>query len=265
MKKLVLTTFVLIIIFGCNEHQKDTSVVASVIMIVDMTSSLDSLSMDRQARKVERFVNTLPYGSNLVVYPVSGNTSSESIFDYRLPLLNTTITHKKRAIDNKIKKAADSLRKIIVTMYDENKKLQKGEFQSCIISSLEMSYEILKSRKDTISTHLIYFSDMVEQCSSSRSGKMYMCSSSKIPDYEEIEKQVTEQYGPDFNLESLIGDKISFVTTSSKTNESPCLPAHKRKEIWKKILKKVGFSDIQLSGVHFNQELPKLNLNQERL
>ena len=272
MKIKVTCLILLTILFGCEELTKNAleeeqvaeslRTPKNIVLFCDMTTSLDSISISTLAQYSRRLINELPWGSKIEVYPINNSTFSKAIFKEEIaPFPESGLTSDV----NKAKKLryikALQLEKEILKRYGYEKKDTINQYQSCIITSLESIHGLLKSRKDNKNTHVVFFSDMVEQCLVSSAGPIYMCTNIKNrrPDKKEILQKIEKKYNPDFNLKDLIDNRISIVITSDKKEEHRCLLDKDLKEIWQRIFEKVGYSKEDFISFHFNQGLPNLD------
>ncbi|WP_461302469.1 hypothetical protein [Aureisphaera sp.] len=258
MRKIVLPVLILLLVLyvSCEESKKDDHIPVKVIAFCDMTSSLDSLSIYDESNKVVKFINALPWGSELTVYPINDNTFSNNFFHYEIPQCNTNIERKIKELEDQRSKFADSLGRYIVENHDRTIEVSVDEFRSCIVSSLETAYQLLKTLNNRGNIRLVFFSDMIEQCPISSYGKMYMCSNNVEPKKEKLIKQIEDNYTPNFNLKNLIDNRISIVISTNKRRQENCLQEYERKALWQKIFEKIGYSKEDFESFHYNQELP---------
>lgn len=125
---------------------------------------------------------------------------------------------------------------------------------SCIIDTLEAASDFFKGKdKGKYSFRLIYFSDMIEQCTTN---SIFICSSKKQPKKADILAKIETGFNPTYNLETLIGNNISLIITTDENPSYKCLPLSEQKEIWTKVFAKTGYSNADLSVFNYTQEIP---------
>lgn len=249
--KIVLVFFLTIFCFNsCIEEERPFK---KVILYVDLSTSFDPLAMEDQVIKVGKMIKGLPKKTRIEIYPMDGGIYTEPLFKYEKGE-EDVISVKREAQKQKINQLSDSVQLKLLNMYRGQGKNRKNEYQSCIITSFENAYNNLRFQKDIKNTHVIFMSDMIEQCSESRAGSIFMCSKTRNPDFEEIIGQVTYDYNPDFQLNLLTDDRIHIVVTSNHDNQSRCLKQEEQRKIWLKLLEKIGYENPQ--GVYYHTAMP---------
>jgi len=244
-----------ILILGC-EDDKIISDPNYLFVFCDLSTSLNEKDIESQGDKIKRIINGLTYNTYINIYPMD-------LSIYQDPIIGDSIIQKSvfasinAETDRKRKKLADSIPRLLINKYNSRNKNEITEFKSCIISSLEMAYNLLP--KDSLAltnTQVIFMTDMIEQCPESITGSMYMCSKTKQPDFDAIEKQIETEYNPDFKLsEKLNADQIHFVITSSYGNQKKCMNENQQQKIWDKILTKQGYKNPR--KIHRSTALPE--------
>jgi len=281
--------FALLLIFGCNSNTmpKDTiknkqveketgttintkgKISKEVLVFCDMTLSLDSIHMIKQIDKIERLYDSLEPYSLMKIYPIDNMISTTSFYEIIKPEKFEPNSEepiiiqksKRKRYKEKEEKNAKLLRSSIYNRYKENNKDEKNEYQSCIISSLETIYSLVKSKREKEKTYVILFSDMIEQCPRAIYGSMYMCtgnSSRRIPVFEVLEKRIEDKYQPEFNLKEILGNRISVVLTNSTKEQKKCILNSDRNKIWKKVFEKVGYTSKDFESLHFSSSAEDL-------
>ncbi|WP_298510933.1 hypothetical protein [uncultured Kordia sp.] len=256
IKRISLSMLFISFFYGCDFFITETEKkpkYEEIIAFCDMTTSLDSASIEKLAKDVQKMIKNVPVNTQINIYPINDNTFTDKIFF--IPNKNIDESSNKGVLtaQNRRKKYIDSVKNIILTKYKEVNKNAKSEYKSCIISSLETVFDIVKTKKNKENVHVVFFSDMIEQCEISQVGKMYMCSSERNPKKDDLIQQVQEKYTPNFNLKELVDNRITVIISTNLKQQDRCLQEFERKEIWKEVFKKVGYSDKDFTSFHFNQ------------
>lgn len=278
--KITLTRIIAVVLFilvnscakerqalSTNSHPDEKARLPSkskIIAFCDMTSSLDSISIKNEAKKASELIKGLPMRTEFVFYPINDNTFSNNLYRDSIPYFKSRNKRKQRLYEKEILEKSKKIEQYIINNHDKTVAVSNDEYRSCIVSSLETVYQLLKTMKDKDNVNVVFFSDMIEQCPLDRSGEMYMCSNNKTPNLEDLIKQIEESYNPNFNLKELIGNRISIVVTTNKRRQENCLQEYERKILWQKIFEKVGYSKADFELIHFNQELPSSLLSSSK-
>jgi len=258
MMKFIVILFLFFVYTSCKtDNKQEKSIKIYALMMCDLTSSVDSNLIKDVAHKAHDLLLALPQGSKVEAYPIDDNTYLNPIFSGELPLLESDLDFHKDMFKGKLNALAENLGNAIYFKYKDVNLNKSTQHASCIISSLETAYNFFKDKdKNTYRFELIYFSDMIEQCSNSQAGSIFICSDRHIPNKESIIAQIEKKYNPNMNLKSLIDNNISMIITTGIMGDSKCLRSDEQKEIWQKIFSKVGYSQSDFASFHFRQGLP---------
>jgi hypothetical protein len=243
---------------GQNTSQvNETAKLGKVCALVfcDLTSSIDSNLIKDVAIKANKLLYKFPQGSKVEAYPVDDNTYSNPIFSCEIPTQESNLDIDKMKFKEHLKGLSSKFAYAIYDKYKQVNSTKSTQQASCIIGTLETAYNYFKD-KNGYRYELIYFSDMIEQCSNSQAGSIYICGDKYIPNKSKIIKQIDEKYKPNFNLKSLIGNNVSMVITTSLIGDTKCLRSDEQREVWSKIFNKVGYTDEDFKTFHFRQGLP---------
>lgn len=240
--KISLLLIVVQLAFSCEEEIEDVGPQKHILIFCDLTTSLNPNDIKSQSNKVSQLINNQDFNFEISVYPMDVSIYQDVLFQDSIPPLNQIHQSKNIAIKDKKSKMADDINNILIETYT-NHSQSNVDFKSCIISSFEMAYNLLPNDKETLeNTQVVFFTDMVEQCPDSALGPLYMCSSTRQPNFEKILKQVDENYNPKFKLsEKLTNDQVHVVITSSYGNQSRCITESQQNQIWDNIFIKQGF------------------------
>jgi hypothetical protein len=242
IKIIFITFFFCIVGCGGKEILKPTPQ-KNLLVFVDLSTSLDTLETKSQSKKLSSLIDTLSiYNTEIKIFPMDLSVYQDPIISHKIEekyiheLKNVKIRQDR-------KEFAKKLEAILFEIYSE-KSRSKKDIKSCIISSLEMAYNSLP--EDTIllkNTQLLFMTDRIEQCPESSAGKLYMCNSSREPNFDKIINQIEEKYNPKNKLgNKLKSEQIHFIITSTYSNTNICLSENQQIEIWDKVLIKHGFT-----------------------
>ncbi|MFK7749045.1 MAG: hypothetical protein AB8B65_11675 [Kordia sp.] len=253
IKLTMLLLILSILIFkSCTVNTKNESPL-EIIAFCDMTTSLDTISIKKLARDVRNMITKVPYGTVINIYPINDNTFTDKIFTIPYRNIDKRSKKQKREEMETRKSEGEKIEKIIIDNYTKMNKDSSSEYKSCIISSLETVYDIVKTNGNKDNIHVVFFSDMIEQCEISIADKMYMCSNKLNPKKEDLIQQVKEKYIPNFNIKKLIGNRVTVIVSTNLKKHVRCLQESERKAVWKEVFKKVGYSAEDFESFHFNQ------------
>lgn len=235
LMKLKFYVILMCFIISCEEEH--IYPVQHIKVFFDFSTSLNETNIRDQSKKVKELIEKLEFNTNLVIYPINLDINPEPI--YAGQTQKYTGFYEDNTMSKNRKKMADSIEKLLIETYINQNKA--NEYTSCIISSFEVTYKFLPKKVDSL-TKVFIFTDMVEQCEESRAGKLYMCSSSRTPSYEEIEEQIISNYNPEFSLNEKLGyNQLFVIKTSSYGNQSKCLNQLEQDKIWDLIFTKLGY------------------------
>lgn len=244
--KVSLLLVIPLLIFSCEEEIEDVGPQKHILIFCDLTTSLNSNDIKIQSDKVSQLIDNQNSNFEISIYPMDVSIYQNILFQDSIPPLSQIHQSKNIAIKDKKSKIAADINNILIETYT-NHSQSNVDFKSCIISSFEMAYNLLPNDKETLeNTQVVFFTDMVEQCPDSALGPLYMCSSTRQPNFEEILKKVEKEYIPKTKLsEKLTNDQVHVVITSSYGNQSRCITESQQNQIWDTIFIKQGFDTPQ--------------------
>ena len=225
-----------------------------------MSLSVNPAAFEDVRKKMKIVHNSLPLGSKITIIPILDNAYPSPFEPYSFPdsicdMTNMKIKHYQKVIDQRWNET-DSL------LQDRYNKLVKNGARnetSCIMETLETSYEFFKNKNGT-NNYLFYFSDMLEDCDDENSpvGGIHFCKHRyQLPDENRIGDKIDSLYDPGFNLYRLLGKNIYFIITSNYPSEDKCLSLSDNRDIWlNHVLNRMGYSEGNKSSVHFVQSIP---------
>jgi hypothetical protein len=213
----------------------------------DISSSIDSSKQETMFIKMDKIINSL-----------SDNMNLESFYTLVMPFKEED-TEIEELYYNQSRQ--DKLSNFYSAISNEIKQVQiknknSAYTQSCIINTLRIAFNNSNS-KDTSKwiCSLYYFSDMIEQCEGKKSdlGKMFFCSRTMFPNFQELQTQIEEKYnGNDINLKKVLGNRIYFIRTTEDNEKENCLSPTQINDLWYLVLKKVGYSKSDLIYFSYN-------------
>ncbi|WP_430412139.1 hypothetical protein [Kordia sp.] len=263
MKTIIryLLVFLLLVIYSCDEDI-ETTPKKNLLIFCDLSSSLSSESVEAESKKIQAIIKNIPFNTKISVYPMG-------LSIYQNPLLTDSIKSetnsklKNKVIDKKRKEIARVLDSIIINNYKTKNTEQETQFKSCIINSFEMAFNYLPDNDDKLlkNSRIIFLTDMIEQCPESSAGSIYMCSKTRQPNFEEIKKQIQEEYNPTSKLSDKIKtNQLFIVMTSNYGNQQKCLTEIQQNEIWDIVLQKQGFVEDYAKIIRKSTEVPSTEI-----
>ncbi len=245
----------LILYWSCEETSKKEAVI-----FFDLSKSLDTSSVHLQAQKLKELMAKLNQEVKVTIYPVSEFLFPEPIYTYS-PLPTSEFSTDSVNITAKEfhNKQADSVFRLIKKKSKIKRDLKSEGYlsQSCLINTLNASHSILKNKiRDTISLNVYIFSDMIEDCNAKNTAVMSMCDIENAKE-ERLLLQIENNRMLDFNLQKIIKNRISVITTSSVLEKIKCIDESKRIKIWKAIFKRVGYNENVFDSIYYGIELPE--------
>ena len=264
-KTFVSSLFLLLsfLFVACEDEQPEEMPRSNVIVsFVDLTGSIDEETAEGVKNKVEKLFIDLPEKSIFYVYPVDFGANIQPIFSYQdqeCVIKRDSDKEKCRKQFADSKKTATEDLKIQLMRYQEkmahpdNKKLDN----SCLINKLITMNNLVKSKYDDkkYKLSLIFFSDMIEDCSESFNNKPI--SFEKANNFDliktQIEKEVTVNRD-NANLK-LLQIKPIFIHTIRKDS----MPFYQLQELWDMVFNKFGYDKGELLKCYWTTELPDEN------
>lgn len=230
-----------------------------VLVFVDLSKTMDSLGVALVAQKAAAIFSSLPEKSVMVIKDVNGHPEAESIAKLQVPAPAKPIPSEVKKAKQRSAILAAQIVELIKFFFDEHP--QGDNNKSCMLSSLEEAYYHLidPSQKGQYEFHLVYLSDMVEQCPGSSSGiDIYNAERKKLEELAQKAKQKLADTGLD--LRALVGNRIHVVFTSSgAVMNSDGLSLSDVRTFWRTAFTGLGYSEDEVNN-HFNlkSELPSI-------
>ena len=260
MKTIIKCTsaLLLLFIFSCEEEGPPKTPEKNIIIICDLSSSLNLDYVELEVGKVQSIIDSLPYNTNFSIYPMNLSIYQNSLLKGFIKP-ETIFKTKNRAIQQEKKDLSEKVDSILISNYKIKNANKETEFKSCIISSFEMAFKYLPDNDDELlkNSRVILLTDMIEQCPESSAGSIYMCSKTRQPNFEKIKKQVQEEYNPRTKLSDKVrANQLYIVMTTNFGNQQKCLTENQQNEIWDIVLQKQGFVDNYAEIIRKKTEVP---------
>lgn len=209
----------------------------AILVLCDLSSSLDSNAATKIARNCMKLVEIMPYGSTIDVFPIEENTYPDALFHYKKrKALRQSDVHK---LKDEIPIYADSIEVSVMNYYERTKvKFSSKQARSCIWANLQARVSWFDQYQEGYCRHLIVMSDMIEECKHAPIGSVYMQEKKFNSSVRSrIESYSGEEYSnyQDLNILCLI------TSSESSPSRKGYLPFNEIKDIWQLIFKRMGY------------------------
>ncbi len=231
-----------------------------ILIYCDLTTSIKQEGILKISEKLRQVLLGVPRGSVVNIRVVEKNLLGESPF----PEISTPSpckipeTEIKRKITDAQKECEKNDPSYIAQVEEVSEKIKTLKPQvdiSCIINTLEAAHDFFMGKdKNKYKFRLIYFSDMIEQC---YANSIFICGKKNQPKKLDILTKIEKGFNPTYNLESLLGEDISIIITTSDNPSYKCLSLSEQKDIWALVFSKTAYSNLDISTFNFTQEIPE--------
>ncbi len=275
MKRVAALIAAVIFTSTSSQAQPATeSVPTVVVMFVDLTSSIASdAAIDEIADNAKKALRSIPPNSQITVsvWPVDKASSVKPLIEVSVPEPQTA---KQRQLSQRLLnqrgeelfKAIHKRRELYVAPDRRN------EPRSCLIRTLKTASEIFERERNyhpNARCELVYLSDMVEECDDLFCGTPPCGTSLTIKNYRKT-LDVVSHYEPGFSLSyanltvvtaiedapDKPGQTRQEYKSRGKDPEDQYVNVDSRKQFWREVFRKVGFSDKKIKNSGFLSTLP---------
>lgn len=250
--KLLRVLFLLFIVAGCSCKEN------RVIIFLDVSKSRDTTDFHDNLKKINQLFNEFERPGIFKVYPVSNTASLPLIGKEELSAGNPFGNKKDiKAKKTEQEKKWQNLKIEIIEAYENYQKTDTKK-KSCIIQTLETAYEQIKDSNEDYNNYVFYFTDLLEDCDRSQAptggisleGRNFMKKDTALA-------RLNKYYQPDFNLASVLGNRLYFITASDYGKKVKTLPSHDLKYFWRQgVLSKLGYTKTEARNIYINPDLP---------
>lgn len=279
LKYKLIFLFLFFVVFSCKEkttkNKPEESKKQEIILIyLDFTQSADSSVISQLIdQKFRALLNKAPLNSKIYCKVISNIENQDFIIEYTKPniskledlddvILEDANKRKRDILVSKMKNDIDSLVNLSKVAYnnfivqDNLRAIGRENHPSCLIKTLESAYNLFnsfyKTNPDRYEMRLVYFSDMIEQCTNYFD---YLTMCDLPPD--SIEKKIDLHYNPSFDLKKVIKNNVHFIMTQrSEGSNKSCFDNHYIQKIWAKIFSKIGYSINDFNNFDFGTSVP---------
>jgi len=217
-----------------------------VAVFADLTTSVDSGHVDAIARNVYRLVMMAPPGAHVMIHSVDQSSTTPAILDYTIPQVPDVLQDFNPVLSEVIAQAemaSNKVRDLYTNVYAE----RRDQSLTCLLRTLNKANNIFRREllqhehqriPGAFRFHLVYLSDMVEECADSELGPLYMTRGRFHP-------EILTHYNPGFDL----GDAELTIVRSSQSagTESPAIPTEELEDAWATLFERAGFTREQVS------------------
>jgi hypothetical protein len=238
---------------GIKDYKPITGKKADAVFLCDFTTSLDTSGWSVIIKNQIAAAEQLCDGSRIRIYGIDATTYNNSVFEGTLPIPEGTLKAHIGKYKRKKNEFIDGMKNALEQAKNQAMKAdKKTQSISCITVSLRKGYDLLRNtNKSLYESHLFVFSDMIEQCDQT-GGKVNFCTSS----YAASNKQITQNFHPDFQLEPVFGSHLYFIITPTILNCK--LSDHDLRSLWFTILEAHGYTKAEAQKIHFDSSVPAL-------
>lgn len=236
-----------------KSYKPQTGQKADAVFLCDFTSSLDTAGWSQIIANQISTAEMLNDSSRIRIYGIDETSYNKPVFEGIMPgaksSLNAYVAKYKKDKSSFLSAMKSALEKSRNQALKADKKSQSI---SCITVSMRKAYDLLHStNKSKYTPCLFVFSDMIEQCSET-AGKVDFCKAG----YNVCNKQIQQNYHPDYQLKPLLGSHIFFVITPTVLNCT--LKDSELRLLWQSILVKYGYTQAEAKQMHFDSSIPSM-------
>ncbi len=252
LRALLLSS--LILISCCNNQPKEER----IIIFLDVSRSNDDSEFNHNLKMIEQLFNEFKGPGIFKVYPILNNASLPQIDRVKLSAMGPFSGSKDTEKQNAKKK--DEWLELKQNIEESYKSYQESDnkMQSCIIQTLETAYEQVKDNKDNYKSYVFYITDILEDCDRPQAptGGISL-EGNNLMKKDTVLARLDKYYHPDFNLASVLGNRLYFITASDYGKKVKTWPLHDLKYFWRYgVLSKLGYTEAEARDIYINPDLP---------
>lgn len=220
----------------------------SILVLCDLSSSLDTNSRDLIANKSASLIKKMPFDSKIIFYPTEENTKKVKIFSFEKQRPRKPSERSLRAKETM--QAAKEVSRRIKDEYDKGRAANPDSYaRSCIWSNIVSRISWFHDKPKDHCRYMVILSDMIEECTESPIGKLFMKQGSE----KKIRAQIAEKQMNTFAdyqdvMVSCIGSPSGY-----SPRRKGFLPTNITQELWGEIFSQMGYEQY----LSYEPDLPE--------